>query len=133
MLTKSVEQTYNRFVHFVTKNRKKSFAQIDEVGGGRVWTGARAKSIGLVDEVGSLNDAIKFVGKKAGVKDYEVVSYPKKVTLMEQLFNDISEEQISTKLIKAKLGEENYKLFETLNKTEAKENIRLDSYYKVKL
>ncbi|HAI81441.1 MAG TPA: signal peptide peptidase SppA, partial [Chryseobacterium sp.] len=52
ILTKSVEQTYKRFVHFVTQNRKKSFEQIDEIGGGRVWSGTRAKQIGLVDELG---------------------------------------------------------------------------------
>src|SRR5690606_26482953 len=64
ILTKSVEQTYKRFVHFVTKNRNKSFEQIDAIGGGRVWSGARAKQIGLVDELGSLQDAIKFAAQK---------------------------------------------------------------------
>lgn len=65
MMTKSVEQTYKRFVHFVTVNRKKSFAQIDEVGGGRVWSGTRAKEIGLVDELGTINDALTFAAQKA--------------------------------------------------------------------
>ena len=43
MMTRSVEGTYKRFVHFVTQNRKKTFEQIDNVGGGRVWSGVRAK------------------------------------------------------------------------------------------
>ena len=133
MLTKSVEQTYNRFVGFVTQNRKKSFAEIDAVGGGRVWTGTRAKQIGLVDETGSLSDALQYASKKAKLKEYEIVSYPKKVTVMEQIFKDINEEQLSIKFIKSKLGESNFKLFEVLNNTNVKENIRLDSYYKVSL
>ena len=133
MLTKSVEQTYNRFVGFVTKNRKMSFEEIDAVGGGRVWTGKSAKQIGLVDDLGTLSDAVLYASKRAKIKEYEIVSYPKKVTIMEQLFKDINEEKLSTKFIKAKLGETNYKLFEVLNNSNAKENIRLDSYYKVTL
>ncbi|RZJ27987.1 MAG: signal peptide peptidase SppA, partial [Chryseobacterium sp.] len=50
IMTRSVESTYQRFVHFVTVNRKQSFEQIDSVGGGRIWSGVRAKQIGLVDE-----------------------------------------------------------------------------------
>lgn len=49
IMTRSVESTYQRFVHFVTLNRKKSFEEIDAIGGGRIWSGARAKQIGLVD------------------------------------------------------------------------------------
>jgi protease-4 len=61
------EGTYKRFVHFVTQNRKQTFEQIDSVGGGRVWSGTRAKQIGLVDELGTLNDAVKFAAQKAGL------------------------------------------------------------------
>lgn len=57
LMTRSVEGTYKRFVHFVTQNRKKSFEDIDAIGGGRVWSGTRAKQIGLVDDLGSLEDA----------------------------------------------------------------------------
>ena len=94
IMTKSVEQTYKRFVHFVSKNRKKSFEQIDEVGGGRVWSGKRAKQIGLVDELGSLNDAINYAAKQAKLKDFNVAPYPKKVSEFEQLFKDMEENEI---------------------------------------
>src|SRR5690606_1544177 len=76
VMTKSVEGTYKRFVHFVTQNRKMSYTQIDELGGGRVWSGTRAKQNGLVDELGSLKDALAFAAKKADVKDYSVAEYP---------------------------------------------------------
>jgi protease-4 len=45
ILTRSIESTYKRFVYFVTQNRKKSFEQIDAIGGGRVWSGTRAKQL----------------------------------------------------------------------------------------
>ena len=66
---RSVVNTYNRFVHFVSKNRKKTFEEIDAVGSGRVWSGKRAKEIGLVDEIGSLNDAVKYAASKANIAE----------------------------------------------------------------
>lgn len=114
VLTKSVEATYKRFVYFVTQNRKKSFEQIDQVGGGRVWSGTRAKAIGLVDELGSIDDAVKYAAQKAGIKDYSTESYPKKKTIFERIFSNMEEDELSTRMIKNKIGKENYRLFESI-------------------
>ncbi|ROI06130.1 signal peptide peptidase SppA [Kaistella haifensis] len=132
IMTKSVEQTYKRFVHFVSKNRKKSFEQIDEVGGGRVWSGKRAKQIGLVDELGSLNDAITYAAKQAKLKDFNVAPYPKKVSEFEQLFKDMEENEISTKLIKNKIGKENYKIFEQIINPKLQSEVMMEMPYQVK-
>ena len=132
MMTKSVEQTYKRFVHFVSQNRKKSFEQIDEVGGGRVWSGKRAKQIGLVDELGSLNDAITYAAKQAKLKDFNVAPYPKKVSEFEQLFKDMEENEISTKLIKNKIGKENYKIFEQIINPKLQSEVMMEMPYQVR-
>lgn len=132
ILTKSVEQTYKRFVYFVTQNRKKSFAQIDEIGGGRVWSGTKGKQLGLVDELGTLNDAIKFAAKKAQMKEFNVASYPKKKTVFEQLFEDMDEEKLSTKLLKSKLGEEHFGVFELLTDPKVNEKVMMELPIRVK-
>lgn len=132
MMTRSVEQTYKRFVHFVSQNRKKSFEQIDEVGGGRVWSGKRAKQNGLVDELGSLNDAITYAAKQAKLKDFNVAPYPKKVSEFEQLFKDMEENEISTKLIKNKIGKENYKIFEQIINPKLQSEVMMEMPYQVK-
>ena len=132
MMTKSVEQTYKRFVHFVTQNRKKSFEQIDEIGGGRVWSGTRAKEIGLVDELGTLNDAVAYAAKIAKLKDFKVSSYPKKVTKFEQLFKSMDEDQISSRLIKNKIGADNYKLFEQITDPKLQSGVMMESPFKIK-
>ena len=132
MMTRSVEQTYKRFVHFVSQNRKKSFEQIDEVGGGRVWSGKRAKQNGLVDELGSLNDAINYAAKQAKLKDFNVAPYPKKVSEFEQLFKDMEENEISTKLIKNKIGKENYKIFEQIINPKLQSEVMMEMPYQVK-
>lgn len=132
IMTKSVEQTYKRFVHFVSKNRKKSFEQIDEVGGGRIWSGKRAKQIGLVDELGTLNDAINYAAKQVKLNNFNVASYPKKVNEFEQLFKDMEENEISTRLIKNKIGKENYKIFEQIINPKLQSEVMMEMPYQVK-
>ena len=132
MMTKSVEQTYKRFVHFVTVNRKKSFAQIDEVGGGRVWSGTRAKEIGLVDELGTINDALTFAAQKANLKTYSVTNYPKKISKFEQLFKDMSEDEISARIIKNKIGLDNYKIFEQITNPKLQSSVMMEMPYHIK-
>lgn len=133
ILTKSVEQTYKRFVHFVTVNRKKSFEQIDEIGGGRVWSGTRAKQIGLVDELGTLQDAILFAAQKAKLKDYGISNYPKKMSQFEQLFKDLDEDEISARLIKNKIGAENYKMFEQMTNPKLQEGVMMKMPFEIKI
>ncbi|MBT0552094.1 signal peptide peptidase SppA [Riemerella anatipestifer] len=115
MLQNSVEQTYKRFVYFVTKNRNKTFEQVDEIAGGRVWSGKKAKELGLVDELGSLNDAINFAAKQSKVKNYNIISYPSEINPLEEFFKGMDEESISTYFMKQKMGSEQYYIYETIN------------------
>lgn len=125
MITKSVEGTYARFVNFVSKNRKKTFEAVDEIGGGRVWSGTRAKEIGLVDELGTLNDAVSFAAKKANLKKYSVESYPKKRSKFEEIFGTMDEEEISARYIKNKIGTENYNIIQTLTDEKQMKEIKM--------
>ncbi|RST26890.1 signal peptide peptidase SppA [Chryseobacterium lacus] len=133
MFTKSVEGTYKRFVYFVTQNRKKSFEQIDEVGGGRVWSGTRAKQIGLVDELGSLHDAVNFAAQKAKLKEYKVSAYPKKLTQFEQIFKDFEEDQISARYLRKKMGDEKYKIFEQVTNPKLQSGVMMGMPYTITL
>lgn len=133
ILTRSVEQTYKRFVHFVTENRKKTFEQIDEIGGGRVWSGSRAKDLGLVDELGGLQDAVNYAAQKVKLKEYSISSYPKKTTPFEQFFKSIDEDEISARLIKNKIGADNYKLFEQITNPKFQQGVMMQSPFQIKI
>lgn len=133
LMTRSVEGTYKRFVHFVTQNRKQTFEQIDNIGGGRVWSGVRAKEIGLVDELGTLNDAVKFAAQKANLKSYNVASYPKKMTAFEQIFEDLNEDDISARVIKNKIGKANYEILEQLTDEKLKSEVKMEMPYRIKI
>lgn len=133
LITRSVEGTYKRFVHFVTQNRKQTFEQIDNIGGGRVWSGTRAKQIGLVDELGSLNDAIKFAAQKAGLKSYNVASYPKRMSPFEQIFSDLNGDDISARVIKNKIGKANYEILEQITNEKLKSEVKMEMPYQIKI
>lgn len=133
LMTRSVEGTYKRFVHFVTQNRKKSFEDIDAIGGGRVWSGTRAKQIGLVDDLGSLEDAVKFAAQKANLKSYKVSSYPKKKTAFEQIFEDLNEDNISARVIKNKIGKANYEIFQQITDKKLKSEVKMEMPYQIKI
>ena len=130
---RSVVNTYNRFVHFVSKNRKKTFEEIDAVGSGRVWSGKRAKEIGLVDEIGSLNDAIKYAASKANIAEYEAVSYPTKVDKFEQIMSSLKQENITTNYVKSQMGEENYQLFKVFADQNFRNSIQMTMPYIIRI
>lgn len=72
-----VEYVYSTFVNRCAEGRKMTFEQIDSIGQGRVWTGADAIKIGLVDEIGTLGDAIAKAKELANVGDeYEIKEMP---------------------------------------------------------
>ena len=130
---RSVVNTYNRFVHFVSKNRKKTFEEIDAVGSGRVWSGKRAKEIGLIDEIGSLNDAVKYAASKANIAEYEAVSYPAKVDKFEQIMSSLKQESITTNYVKSQMGEENYQLFKIFADQNFRNSIQMTMPYIIRI
>lgn len=76
-LSASVEGTYRTFASRVSEGRGMTFEAVDSIGGGHVWTGADAKGIGLVDELGNLDDAIDMAAELAGLSnDYVTADYP---------------------------------------------------------
>ena len=88
----SVERIYDRFVSLVAEGRNLTYEFVDNVAQGRVWTGRDALSIHLVDEIGTLEDAIHWAAEassesleEADLKNWNIVSYPKPQTTMEQL------------------------------------------------
>lgn len=72
-----VERGYDTFVARVARGRKMPESKVRIIGEGRVWDAQRAVSIGLVDSLGGLKDAIEWVADKSGVKkSYDVAAYP---------------------------------------------------------
>ena len=77
IMQKYVETGYDRFIKRVATGRKMTEAKVRQIAEGRVWNAIKAKEIGLVDELGSLKDAIEWTAKKADIySKYDVSVYP---------------------------------------------------------
>ncbi|MFN8299587.1 MAG: signal peptide peptidase SppA [Chitinophagales bacterium] len=108
---RNVERTYREFKSRVAEGRGKDTAYIETIAQGHVWTGTQGIKIGLVDEIGGLDEAIAYAAKKANVKDYRVKLYPEEKTLGEQLreaFGDAKSDAI-----KEELGDD-YEMYKTI-------------------
>lgn len=89
-----LDTVYDEFVKRVSEGRKMSYEEAEKVARGRVWSGVRAKEVGLVDELGSLNDALDFVAKERGFEgrqDLEVVVLPRPKNSFEQFLELLSD------------------------------------------
>lgn len=72
----SIEHGYDTFITHVANGRGMSKEKVDSIGQGRVWAGTDALEIGLVDEIGSLEDAIAYAAKEAGLESYKLQTLP---------------------------------------------------------
>lgn len=90
LMTESTNIIYSQFLNRVAKGRKMSLDSVKAVAGGRVWTGTRGVKNGLVDKIGTLEDAIAEAGKLAKVDDFKIVEYPFITKeLWEELFENL--------------------------------------------
>ncbi|MDR2915226.1 MAG: signal peptide peptidase SppA [Tannerella sp.] len=120
MLQGSVERGYDLFITRCAEGRSKTKDEIDAIGQGRVWTGNQALAYGLVDKLGSLDDAVKIATEAAEIADYAVKDYPKKVDFMTELLKS-SMGGSKMKIAKFIMGEEEFqqqKLLQVLKNTE---------------
>ena len=113
MIQESVEKIYDTFISHVSEGRGMNKADVDNIGQGRVWSGADAKRLGLVDVLGGLNDAISIAAKKANLTNYRTIALPEQKEFIEKLVEDLNAE-VKTHFEKQQLGE-SYKYFKMLN------------------
>jgi protease-4 len=112
ILQSEINHGYDDFTKAVAAGRHKTQAYINSIGQGRVWTGAQAVKIGLVDRLGNIDDAIKSAAKKAGLKDYRLVAYPEQKSVLNKLGESFSAD-VKTRILQSELGE-NYKVYEQI-------------------
>ena len=93
-MQQSIEEIYGAFLNNVAEGRDMTPEQVDEIAQGRVWTGSDALGIGLVDEIGTLEDAIKFAAQAGGETDltqWQIVGYPKVQTPFEMILESFGQ------------------------------------------
>lgn len=102
---KFVDDAYERFLEVVAEGRDRSTAQIDEIAGGRVWSGEDALEEGLVDMLGGLETSIEVAASMAGLENYRLQSLP----VLEDPFTMIMKELTggaTARILKKELGQD---------------------------
>ncbi|MBO4427209.1 MAG: signal peptide peptidase SppA [Bacteroidales bacterium] len=104
---RSIEDVYDRFTSIVADGRDMTKERVDEIGQGRVWAGSDALGIGLVDEIGTLRDAIRYAASAAGIAPgaESVVAYPAPMTELEMIMEMFGQKSRPEEFVKVKLRE----------------------------
>ncbi len=84
-----VDHAYRRFIDIVARGRGMEASDVDAVARGRVWLGAAAQQLGLVDQLGGLDDALAAAAERAELEDYEVVWPEPGIGLRERLLRKL--------------------------------------------
>ncbi len=84
----SIDQVYDDFISIVSKGRKLPKDSVHAIAQGRVYSGIRAKEIGLIDDFGDLDRAVRSASKMAKVKEYRIDNYPQQKPLFEEWLNE---------------------------------------------
>jgi len=93
VIQNSVEDIYETFITHVSEGRGIPVRKVDEIGQGRVWSGTDALSIGLIDEIGGLEDAIASAADLSSLEDYRIITLPKKTDMFEEFIESFSAKQ----------------------------------------
>lgn len=109
-LQKHVNHGYTLFLKRVADGRtaaghKMTAADVDKIGQGRVWTGRKALEIGLVDQLGNLNEAVAYAAKLAKVQNYSVESYPVAASWFDRFKSDVNSDNYMERQLRTTLGE----------------------------
>jgi protease IV len=104
-----VSRIYLQFKQRVAAGRKKDVNYIDSIAQGRVWSGNDGLRLGLVDRIGSLQDAISCAARMAKVSTYGLKEYPESKSWLENLLHKQKAEPAA--MMREQLGEEQYKVY----------------------
>ena len=122
LIQQFVNEGYDVFTQKAADDRGMTQDELKKYASGRVWSGADAKEIGLIDLFGGLNEAIEIAAQAAELEDYSVKYYPKPQTWAEQLLEELSK-SVSEKWYKNQLGELS-PIFEELKEIEKYKGIQ---------
>jgi len=135
-ITESIENVYATFVTRVAVGRKMTFAQVDEIAQGRVWTGTEALELGLVDQLGGLETALKEAAKLAKIKKYKVQNLPEfDKDFMEFLneANSLPFAKSKEAYIKEEIGIEAYQTLQQIKKMSQQKGVQALMPYEIRI
>jgi protease IV len=110
ILQRDIEKIYSTFISKVAEGRHLTREKVDSIGQGRVWSGSDAKSIGLIDDFGGLDQAVELAAKLANVTDYRLIGLPEQKEPIQEFIDQLTG-NTTARILEKELGE-NYKYYQ---------------------
>ncbi|MEM1258987.1 MAG: signal peptide peptidase SppA [Bacteroidota bacterium] len=134
-LEEGVEMTYDTFLERVAEGRKMTKEAVNEVAQGRIWSGVDALELGLVDELGNLDDAIAAAAEMAGLDGHGIRKYPKYKSDFERLMEDFSSAKlkIGESVIQEELGNTAFQTLKQLKRMTDQKGIQARMPYNLNI
>lgn len=129
ILQRYINNGYELFTKRCAEGRDMNIDSLKAIAEGRIYSGTDAMQLGLVDEMGGLEEAIAFAAKKANISDYTLKYYPSVKSLIEQI-SDIFSTSVEERIVKSQLGE-NYRLFRTIQRAQTTTGIKAIMPYSI--
>ena len=129
ILQRYINNGYELFTKRCAEGRDMNIDSLKAIAEGRIYSGTDAMRLGLVDEMGGLEEAIAFAAKKANISDYTLKYYPSVKSLIEQI-SDIFSTSVEERIVKSQLGE-NYRLFRTIQRAQTTTGIKAIMPYSI--
>lgn len=131
-IQESVDRVYATFKQRVADGRGMTVEQVDSIGQGRVWIGTDALSIGLIDQLGSLDDALAYAIEQAGVEeDVKIRTYPEEKSPFEKIMSDL-QTQARYAIVGEELKEE-LELFKQIERMKSRKGIQAVMPYRLEV
>lgn len=135
-ILESIEKTYATFLQRVADGRKMTTEQVDAIAQGRVWTGVDAQKLGLVDEIGGLDTAIKYAAKLGKTNSYRTENFPEYEKSFEDLlanFTGMAMFKTKEQLLKEQLGVEGFQMLEQIKRVKSRKGIQAMMPYEIEI
>lgn len=132
-IQEGIESTYKTFLSRVSEGRGITMAEADSIAQGRVWSGVDAKRLGLVDEIGGLDDAIAAAAEMVELDTYGIKNFPKYKSDFERLMEDFggASATFKAKLIEDEIGTEAYGLLKQMKAVTQQKGIQARMVYEL--
>jgi len=124
-IKEGVLDIYDLFTKRVADGRNLTREQVEAIAQGRVWTGADALNIGLVDKLGGLDLALEYAVEASGIEDYQIREFPVFEKDLEKILQDLGLVKTKEAILSDELGEENYKLLKEVKRLSQKKGVQL--------
>ncbi len=113
-LQNDVDSIYRDFTARVAAGRHKRITYIDSIGQGRIWSGEKALQLGLVDQIGGVQDAVACAARMAKTTSYRLHEYPEPENILDLLINNYKQ-SLKAKTIREDLGDEGVRWYQMMS------------------